>query len=389
MRKRHVLSGICTFFAVLVAGLVAHGAEVSIDRLIGWYELGPDHHILVEPSASEGLYVADFDRNTFGKIEQQNDGTFLLSWYGKEDAQTLSVTLTDDGAVSGLRWTDDGELRAAARRDDYGCRVEETYFQNGDLRFGGTVYLPRSDGPHPGAVFIHGSGASDRDNLWYQSIVHHLVNNGFAVLLPDKRGVGKSEGDWTVASFSDFAGDTIAGVNHLRERAEVDGDRVGIIGISQGGWIAPLAASKSDGIRFVVNVSGTTLTPNEQLIHECMQDLKGGRPDKTVSLQAAKFAAKIAKNRRPIWWEKNGDFDSIPYWKSLPVPGLIVYGEEDETDNVPVQDSVEQIRKEMADGGRVSVKVYPATGHGLRGENGRILPEFLDDLTTWIQEHAG
>ena len=76
---------------------------------------------------------------------------------------------------------------------------DEVEFENGELRLAGMIFLPPGEGPFPVAVIIHGSGPSRRDNKWYLSVSRHLQDNGIAVLLPDKRGCEKSEGNWVGA----------------------------------------------------------------------------------------------------------------------------------------------------------------------------------------------
>jgi hypothetical protein len=88
------------------------------------------------------------------------------------------------------------------------------------------------------------------------------------VLLPDKRGSGSSAGDWRAASFEVLAGDAIAGVEALRGLEAVDPERVGVLGLSQGGHVAPLAGRRSTDVAFVVGVSGSVVPITEQAIDE-------------------------------------------------------------------------------------------------------------------------
>ena len=87
-------------------------------------------------------------------------------------------------------------------------------YRSGDLRLDGVAMLTEGRA-NPGAVFIHGSGNSDRRNPWYQEIAKYLASHSIAVLLPDKRGCHESEGDWRKANFHDLAEDAIEGVNAL------------------------------------------------------------------------------------------------------------------------------------------------------------------------------
>jgi pimeloyl-ACP methyl ester carboxylesterase len=88
-------------------------------------------------------------------------------------------------------------------------------YPSGALTLAGVVMIPEG-GACLGAVFVHGSGNSDRRNPWYQKIAHHLVHHGCAILLPDKRGCHESEGDWRKANFNDLAKDALAGITALR-----------------------------------------------------------------------------------------------------------------------------------------------------------------------------
>ena len=85
-----------------------------------------------------------------------------------------------------------------------------------------------------------------------------------ASLTYDKRGTGASSGDWRHASFSDLVHDVVAAVRFLQRRSDVDASRIGLMGSSQGGWIAPMAAAELPGLRFVVVKSTAAVTPEAQ-----------------------------------------------------------------------------------------------------------------------------
>jgi len=257
-------------------------------------------------------------------------------------------------------------------------------YRSGALTLAGVVMLPEG-GPHPGAVFIHGSGNSDRTNPWYQEIARYLASHDIAVLLPDKRGCHESEGDWGKANFHDLAEDAIVGVNALRAQNNVDPKSIGLIGVSQGGWIAPIAAHMGD-VAFVVSLSGATVTPYEQFRHEVTQDIRQkGLPTAFAHIYFP-FAQLFLRRLWPRW-RGIKDFDPMPLWETLPVSGLLVFGEQDEYDNVPVQESVRRLeaaiqRNRHAD---LSIKVFKRSGHGLwEPESKRIRQDFLRLLTEWI-----
>ena len=288
----------------------------------------------------------------------------------------------------------------------------------------GLLLEPRTAGPHPGVVYVPGSGGIGRDNVWPFLMANHLAMNGIAVLLPDKRGTGKSGGDWKIADFWELATDTLAGVRLMQSQKGVNPKRVGLVGLSQGGWIAPLAAARSRDVAYVVAISGPGVQVKEQMLHETVQDLKrahaleagiqevvdlfkllerhlrGEVPwqEYETALKAKKVGSKSILFKdfpsTPDDWhlgfyQRIGPFDPIPYWQRLDVPILILYGEQDETHLVPVRASVARLRDALApkDPTRWTIKVFPDTGHGLGDPkiNG-LRKDFLDCLTSFICE---
>ena len=96
----------------------------------------------------------------------------------------------------------------------------EVFFENKHEGFqlAGMLFLPEGDGPFPTAIIIHGSGTSNRNNVWYLSVAKHLQDNGIAVLLPDKRGSEKSEGEWVGANFEELATDTLSAIEFVKDQ---------------------------------------------------------------------------------------------------------------------------------------------------------------------------
>jgi cephalosporin-C deacetylase-like acetyl esterase len=152
--------------------------------------------------------------------------------------------------------------------------IETVAFTNGEVCVVGDYYKPTTPGPHPAVVFTHGSGDAGRDNGRYQEEAEYFAEEGIASLVFDKRGYGDSEGDWRTASFEDLALDAIAAVDHLKSRNDVDHSRIGLRGASQSGWVLPVAASKSESIRYLILISHRgILTQN----HDSWQAASGKR----------------------------------------------------------------------------------------------------------------
>ena len=119
--------------------------------------------------------------------------------------------------------------------------------------------------------------------------------------------------------------------------------KLGFIGFSQGGAIAPLAASKLLEADFMVNVVGSAVSFNEQLEFEIYNDvLSAGIPKFTASLVTSAYTRR-AKARRPVWWQKNGTYNPAPYIRRLKVPSLIIFGGKDT--NTPTEQSLKNLQE--------------------------------------------
>lgn len=263
----------------------------------------------------------------------------------------------------------------------------EISFRNEEqgLDLAGLLFVPDGNGPFPGVVVIHGSGSSRRDNIWYLTAVSHLQKNGIVVLLPDKRGSENSEGNWRASSFTDLATDTTAAIDFLKEQEFVDISAIGVIGFSQGGWIAPIVASDSDEVAFIVNIVGSSVTTHEQLMYEEINNLRemGFLPG--VSNLIAYPSTFVLRNvTQKDFWSAVGNYDPVPYWRKVEVPVLVLYGNEDT--NVPSQASRQRLQSLNHE--NITVKVYEGSGHALQDPVGTgddiFREEALNDITEFI-----
>lgn len=256
---------------------------------------------------------------------------------------------------------------------------EEVEFFNGNLRLAGMIFVPEVEGPFPVAVIIHGSGASRRNSKWYLSVTRHLQDNGIAVLLPDKRGCEKSEGNWVGVGFDELATDTLAAVGFVRSRPEFEGSPIGLVGMSQGGWIAPVAASQDYEIAFVVSMSGAAVPTARQLLHEEIYNMSAFTWPFIARMLAPISSKHILKMDHV---KAYADFDPVPYWQKTEAPKFFAFGGGDT--NVPVEESLEVIRTNSLDG---LVKVYPDGGHAIADpESHAVSKYFLDDLVEFIRQ---
>ncbi len=200
-----------------------------------------------------------------------------------QDGNTAIGSLVQGGATMPVKLTrlKEGETATVTRKAQdpvppFPYAEEEVTFANEQAEgviLAGTLTLPEGDGPFPAAILVSGSGPQNRDsNLLghrpFLVLADHLTRQGIAVLRYDDRGIGASTGDFTKATTRDFAKDTVAAVKFLRTREEIDPARVGIIGHSEGGIIAPIAAAELGDVGFLVllaapGVSGLELIPRQ------------------------------------------------------------------------------------------------------------------------------
>jgi pimeloyl-ACP methyl ester carboxylesterase len=166
----------------------------------------------------------------------------------------------------------EGPKRPQEPKPPFGYNAEDIEFENvkDGIKLAGTFTYPKEGSDFPALVMISGSGAQDRDELAFNHkpflvIADHLTKNGIAVLRFDDRGIGKSKGVFAGATTKDFAEDVLAAVEYLKTRKEIDKKKIGLIGHSEGGIIAPMIASENQDISFIVLLAGPGI-PGDELI---------------------------------------------------------------------------------------------------------------------------
>jgi pimeloyl-ACP methyl ester carboxylesterase len=163
-------------------------------------------------------------------------------------------------------------VRPQTPKPPFPYRAEDVTYRNeaAGVKLAGTLTLPGGKGPFPAAILLTGSGAQDRDETIlghkpFLVLADYLTRRGIAVLRVDDRGVGGSTNPNTSATTEDFAGDALAGVAFLKNRKEIDPEKMGLIGHSEGGLIAPMAAARSKDVAFIVMMAGTGL-PGDRIL---------------------------------------------------------------------------------------------------------------------------
>ncbi|HEY4147682.1 MAG TPA: alpha/beta fold hydrolase [Chitinophagaceae bacterium] len=142
-------------------------------------------------------------------------------------------------------------------------RSEDVEYDNSDksLHYGATITIPPGKGPFPAVVLITGSGAQNRDEEIFEHkpfavLADYLARRGIIALRVDDRGIGKSSRGPAGATTADFAGDVNVSMDYLKNRPETDKKKLGLIGHSEGGMIAPMVADQRKDIRFIVLLAG-------------------------------------------------------------------------------------------------------------------------------------
>jgi pimeloyl-ACP methyl ester carboxylesterase len=174
------------------------------------------------------------------------------------------------GKITSLTWRRGAAVPRTARRVEIE-KSSDVRFSNGDVQLAGTLISPATGEKHPAIILVHGSGAENREYML--PFARFLIRRGVAVLGYDKRGVGESTGDWNKASFDDLAGDVVAAFEYLKTRSDVDRAQIGLLGLSQAGWIMPLAAVRAKDLAFLISISGAGVSPAETTIDQAQNEM--------------------------------------------------------------------------------------------------------------------
>lgn len=342
-----------------------------------------------------------------------------------------------DGAVSGESIT--GSFREGDDKGAFSLRRvkplpppyhrEEVTFQNGSVTLAGTLLVPLTPGPHPGIILAHGSGGQTRWGTPF-FFADHFARHGIAALVFDKRGSGSSTGDWKTASHPDLAEDVIAGVRLLLQRKEIRPDQIGIYGHSEGAMIAPLVASRSQHVAFIIAADGFAGSLAEQELYRVHNNLIDNGLNESEAARALAFYsvwlnvaatgkgwdllnAILPKMQKETWFPTvappprdnwvwkwyplAASYDASPYWERVTAPVLLVYGEEDRVVNPAT--SMARIDKALRTAGNrdYTELLIPRAEHNLtiHSRPGQpfawwhVAPGYPDLLTAWVLQRVG
>jgi len=360
----------------------------------------------------------------------------------------INGTWTQNGVEQKLDFQRSGQLLELVRPQDpvkpYPYKEEEITFANGKAKISlaGTLTLPPGPGPFPAAILLGGSGPHDRDESLvghrpFLVLADHLTRKGIAVLRFDKRGIGKSTGDYANATTEDFAGDAEAALACLKTRKEVDAKKTGLIGHSEGGMIAPLVAAHSGDVAWIVLLAGPGLKGEDTLLLQSELILKTAgvndgqiartrefnkqtyalvRQEKDPATLQAKLsdlvqssgmsaslppAALQSQLRLMVspWFRFFLDYDPLPALQKTMCPVLALNGEKDL--QVSPKENLAKIQKALQVGGNKDFQTteLPGLNHlfqhcptGSPTEYGGIQetmsPEALNAVSDWVLKHT-
>lgn len=326
----------------------------------------------------------------------------------------------------------------------YPYKEEEINFANDNAKvsLAGTLTLPSGPGPFPAAILLSESGPQNRDESIaghrpFLVLADHLTRKGIAVLRFDKRGNGKSTGDYASATTEDFAADAEAAFAYAIRRKEIDRLRIGLIGHSEGGVIAPILATHSPSVAWIVLLAGPGLKGEDLLMLQSELILRtagvnDGEVARTLAFNKQTYAF-VRQERDPAaleaklndlvqstsvgsmhspaalqaqiqtlvspWFRFFLDYDPVPALQKTTCPVLALNGGKDL--QIAPKENLSKIQKALQDGGNKDFQTTELPGlnhlfqHGATGsptEYGGIeetmAPEALNAVSDWVLKHA-
>ncbi len=345
-------------------------------------------------------------------------------------------------------------LRPQTPVPPYSYNSEDVLYYNADstIQFGATITYPKTGGPFPVALMITGSGQQDRDETIFDHkpfavIADYLTKNGFAVLRVDDRGKGQTTGKFSGSTTADFTNDVLAGIQYLSKRKDIDKNKIGVIGHSEGGMIAPMVYSKWPHLAFIVSLAGTGISGADVLMRQQTDPLKTlvsdsayhsfydltkytletiqnnpNSPDSIILDKIEKYyaewknktrvdileelhantatpedyAAQVSGELKP-WLKYFISTDPATFWSKVKCPVLALNGEKDiqvyADQNIPAI----QTALEKAGNKKVTIKISPGLNHLFQHctqctvkeyaeLTETISPEVLETISNWLHQ---
>lgn len=446
--RRLALITLALLVVLLVGGGIAYSVltrEEPLDpRFNGAYRLDDRRLVFVTAREADNLRYRILSGESRA-LWPAGGGTFTAGpgWSGRDPVEvTVTFDGAGDGPPAGLDWEAPDERQRGQRLD----LPEVTgSFRSGELELRAKLVLPKGTGPFPVVVFVHGSGSESAVDSYYNPYL--FAAHGVAGLVYDKRGTGESDGKYS-QNFHLLSDDTVAAVEWLRTRPEIAPANIHLAGYSQGGWIAPLAASKTEvksllvaygpmvpvtgedrwGYVYALEQAGFGAEAVEEVdeISAIASDILDRGENRWGELKQALADAEkrdwyeavrgsdsligfLSGTPMPWWavrlygwWTLGGDppfidrlYDPVPTVASLATPSLWIFGGEDSS--MPTGWSIEELEELRSAGRPIEIEVFPEAEHGIvlfeEGEGGRTVtgyaPGYLPMQLEWIRQASG
>ncbi|GFE88360.1 alpha/beta hydrolase family protein [Steroidobacter agaridevorans] len=452
MRKKIWWLTAAALLLIGVALLVLNREQPADTRYTGAYRFDDGTLVVVGPRDTADLRFKLMNGETGALWPTDEHGNFEggTGWAERAPVTNrVQFQRNSAGDVTALTWQrvgDDKSPSGDAIR--LPLRQQIVTFPSGELTLRGKLILPEGQGPFPVMITVHGS--EDYSAVDHYSDPYIYAANGIAAFVYDKRGTGGSEGSYT-QNFHVLSDDTVAAVQYVRKRPEIDGDKVHLAGYSQGGWIAPLAAQKDGHIRSIFVGYGVAVPVLGEdrwgYVYALQQRGFGEKEIAEVDGVAAiladifdrgenrwsELSRALKESRSKPWFETAKHSDSIfgaivgaemplwvvrPYlwWKygrndppfidrlydpaqtlaQLDVPSLWVFAGKDSS--APTQWSVDALSKLQADNKPIEYFIYPDAEHGItrfrqKDDGARVTLGFEDGYyrqqVEWFRKQSG
>jgi dienelactone hydrolase len=404
-------------------------AQTGVDAFDGSFRLESGEVVtggyFVENAQGHFLYLDTKGLKKGGLFERVGDNVLR----SVIPANTIEVDFDvgPNGEVNSLLWKEQGQKPVHGTRiDPHDVRPVEFKSDDGTALHG-RLLVPRCPGAHPAVVYVQGSGAVDRHNGPFQTF---LLQQGVAVLSYDKRGYTTDRGAWHEPDLSQLAADAAAAVRLLATQPGIDADRIGIFGVSQGGWVAPAAAVEAEEVSFMILRAGAAVSEFETHMHESRQEFRAdglhgldldyavdlereiyrlamdGRPISatddlvapyvdTAWYQTAFGDAPVSESWSDRWWrwaQHNFAVSAVPYLRQFEGPVLWFLGGRDQ--NVPLIPTRAALERAFAatPGGDHEIDVIKEAPHSflIPGPDGlpHFAPGFFSRIGEWLSEHG-
>jgi pimeloyl-ACP methyl ester carboxylesterase len=299
---------------------------------------------------------------------------------------------------------------------------QEVTFINDTVKLSGSLYLPKSFKKVPAIIFIHGSGPEPRFASAY--FADYFSRRGIAVLIYDKRGVGKSTGNWKTSTFVDLAKDAVAGIKLLEKNLKIDKEKIGVYGHSQGGSICPMLLTMYPELSFGISSGSAGVSMQESDWYEVQNRFKryvsGSDYDNAMRVmnRYLNFAStgegyeelvtEAKKYEKEQWFQdyignidstafffhyyRNiGNYNAIDYWKKVKQPVLILKGEKDQVSpGYPSFQNIENALKQVPNK-NYKIVVFPNTSHEMHivGKPNdfwfKATPNYSETIYKWLK----